>query len=299
MGHEPAKCEDANKWRKNVDKKKDQQSDLWILRHTKKCPHCSIPTEKNNGCDHMKCRECKKDWCWICGSGGWSSYSHKCSGEDLTKKKGSKETLEKDRLELLEKYIDLYAQSDYSTKINIGTAFNTNFGIFTQKNELNPRFNSNTLERFFIALKKANQICIQVRSFITWTYPLGFSMENNKEQEEFNVERAILKNFLEALNFYIERPNISAVLWAIDSTLFKEQKQFSKWKKLKNALYAYEENEIAEEIDSQKFDDHLQEGKIKVLYQNISSLQEKMDIATKRYRNDAWYKKSQINFNLG
>ena len=255
MGHEPAKCEDANKWRKNVDKKKNELSDLWIMRHTKKCPHCGIPTEKNQGCDHMCCRQCKKHWCWICESGDWQNYNHKCKGEDLNKKQGSNETLKKDKLELLEKCIELYAQSDYSCKINIATAFNTDFEQFKHRNEVYERFNGNTLERFFITLKKANKICIKTRSFITWTYPIGFAMENFKELIEFNVERAILKGFLESLNFFIERPDISAILWAIDETLFKEQKSHFKWKKVKNALYTYEENEIIESFADNKYND--------------------------------------------
>eukprot|EP00931_Biecheleriopsis_adriatica_P033100 TRINITY_DN19232_c0_g1_i2.p1 TRINITY_DN19232_c0_g1~~TRINITY_DN19232_c0_g1_i2.p1 ORF type:complete len:546 (-),score=44.36 TRINITY_DN19232_c0_g1_i2:14-1612(-) len=34
---------------------------------TKPCPNCQFQTEKNGGCNHMTCYNCKCDWCWICG----------------------------------------------------------------------------------------------------------------------------------------------------------------------------------------------------------------------------------------
>ena len=32
----------------------------------KRCPSCKIWTEKNEGCNHMTCVECKLQWCWLC-----------------------------------------------------------------------------------------------------------------------------------------------------------------------------------------------------------------------------------------
>ena len=32
----------------------------------KQCPNCKIWTEKNEGCNHMTCVECKFQWCWLC-----------------------------------------------------------------------------------------------------------------------------------------------------------------------------------------------------------------------------------------
>ena len=53
---------------------------LWLMGQiSKKCPKCKCPTQKNAGCNHMTCRECLQDWCWICGrktgKGGGSHYS--------------------------------------------------------------------------------------------------------------------------------------------------------------------------------------------------------------------------------
>lgn len=32
----------------------------------KKCPQCKVWTEKNEGCNHMTCKMCQYNWCWLC-----------------------------------------------------------------------------------------------------------------------------------------------------------------------------------------------------------------------------------------
>lgn len=38
----------------------------WIATHTKPCPRCAAPIEKNGGCTHMHCSSCQTHFCWIC-----------------------------------------------------------------------------------------------------------------------------------------------------------------------------------------------------------------------------------------
>lgn len=44
----------------------NQANGEWKQTHTKQCPHCKIAIEKNDGCNHMTCNQCRYEFCWIC-----------------------------------------------------------------------------------------------------------------------------------------------------------------------------------------------------------------------------------------
>uniref|UniRef100_A0A0N4ZD01 RBR-type E3 ubiquitin transferase n=1 Tax=Parastrongyloides trichosuri TaxID=131310 RepID=A0A0N4ZD01_PARTI len=44
----------------------DKKSKETIEKICKKCPHCGVKTEKNEGCNSIKCSICETKWCWIC-----------------------------------------------------------------------------------------------------------------------------------------------------------------------------------------------------------------------------------------
>ena len=55
--HGKQKCEDI------IDKDFEEWKKHKIV---KRCPNCKMWTEKNEGCNHMTCVECKFQWCWLC-----------------------------------------------------------------------------------------------------------------------------------------------------------------------------------------------------------------------------------------
>ena len=56
--NEKADCEDEM----------DNEFKIWMKnRIVKRCPKCRLWTEKNEGCNHMTCSQCKAEWCWLCG----------------------------------------------------------------------------------------------------------------------------------------------------------------------------------------------------------------------------------------
>ena len=42
------------------------QCSLINNQNTKQCPKCKIPIEKNGGCKWIKCKQCKRTFCWDC-----------------------------------------------------------------------------------------------------------------------------------------------------------------------------------------------------------------------------------------
>ncbi|KAK6044007.1 hypothetical protein COOONC_18489, partial [Cooperia oncophora] len=47
-------------------KRADWHSYAWVQRHSKKCPHCQIPIQREYGCNKMTCSMCKTSFCWNC-----------------------------------------------------------------------------------------------------------------------------------------------------------------------------------------------------------------------------------------
>jgi parkin len=48
------------------------ESTVFIKTISKNCPTCGVATERNGGCSHIVCTQCRNDWCFICVK-PWSS----------------------------------------------------------------------------------------------------------------------------------------------------------------------------------------------------------------------------------
>lgn len=72
FNHEPVECALLKRWTTTaVD---DLETARWISQHAKKCPKCGSPIEKNGGCNHMTCRKCTYEFCWICIA-NWATHN--------------------------------------------------------------------------------------------------------------------------------------------------------------------------------------------------------------------------------
>ncbi|GAA0141207.1 ubiquitin-protein ligase [Lithospermum erythrorhizon] len=89
--HSPCSCLMWNLW---IKKCRDESETVnWITVHTKSCPKCHKPVEKNGGCNLVSCI-CGQAFCWLCGGATgrdhtWSQISgHSCGRykEDQVKK---------------------------------------------------------------------------------------------------------------------------------------------------------------------------------------------------------------------
>ncbi|EGD74048.1 ariadne protein [Salpingoeca rosetta] len=69
--HTPVLCLMLKAWLKKCAD--DSETSNWLQAHTKPCPKCASVIEKNGGCNHMSCRKCKHEFCWIC-LGDWEPH---------------------------------------------------------------------------------------------------------------------------------------------------------------------------------------------------------------------------------
>lgn len=69
--HRPVICSVARMWLKKCQD--DSETANWIKSNTKECSHCQSTIEKNGGCNHMTCKKCKYEFCWVC-MGPWSEH---------------------------------------------------------------------------------------------------------------------------------------------------------------------------------------------------------------------------------
>ncbi|KAL7712067.1 RBR-type E3 ubiquitin transferase [Entamoeba marina] len=75
--HKPISCEQFIKW--NELTSNDTESLKLLNTISKPCFHCGLHTERTDGCNHMTCRQCHGEWCWMC-RGDWKTHGSSTGG---------------------------------------------------------------------------------------------------------------------------------------------------------------------------------------------------------------------------
>jgi ankyrin repeat and IBR domain-containing protein 1 len=92
--HLPASCENWKDWNERIIKNglnfngdmntleynaQYSANYLWLMTNSKNCPKCQAPIQKSEGCNHIKCYNCKNEFCWICME-GWKRHNSSTGG---------------------------------------------------------------------------------------------------------------------------------------------------------------------------------------------------------------------------
>eukprot|EP01125_Pyxidicula_operculata_P004123 TRINITY_DN1598_c1_g1_i2.p1 TRINITY_DN1598_c1_g1~~TRINITY_DN1598_c1_g1_i2.p1 ORF type:complete len:1007 (-),score=275.85 TRINITY_DN1598_c1_g1_i2:2-3022(-) len=85
-GHWPASCVQYKWWNDvyakdqkiGFESEEEAASVKWLLKYTQDCPKCTSPIQKNGGCNHMSCKKCGYQYCWVCLD-NWTGSHYSCT----------------------------------------------------------------------------------------------------------------------------------------------------------------------------------------------------------------------------
>lgn len=200
--HQPAPCGLVNKWLKKCAD--DSETANWISANTKECPKCSSTIEKNGGCNHMTCRKCKHEFCWMC-MGLWSEHGtswYSCNRYEEKSGAEARDAQAKSRtsLERYLHYYNRYANHEQSAKLDKDIALKTEKKMV----QLQTTSGMSWIEVQY--LNSASQALQTCRQTLKWTYAFAFYLAKNNLTEIFEDNQKDLEMAVENLSEMFEKP---------------------------------------------------------------------------------------------
>lgn len=224
--HLPATCDMLKKW--TLKTRADGESMTWILAHTKQCPKCSKPIEKNQGCNHMKCFQCGHEFCWVCMD-AWKVHSYqtggyyKCNRFDSVDTKATKRAAKaKTDLARYTFYFQRFDNHEKAEKLATSQAKDTAASI----EKLNQKCAYPFSELEFMQ-SAANSI-VRIRRVLKCSYVYGYYLESGREKELYEHLQGRLEESAERLHQLLER-NLSE-FYDSGIAVAKRKESFNKYK---------------------------------------------------------------------
>jgi len=247
-GHKPNPCEMVKAW----DKKNSSESEnvKWITANTKACPKCHKYIEKNQGCDHMTCRQtaggCGHEFCWVCFA-DWKTHKA-CNKFDTDEAKKKESDKNKIKLEL-EKYVfyfTRYSNHNQALKKSIIQKNKIEYDIF-QFNQLKDIPNEE-----LVFLREGAATLIKSRRLLKNSYILGFYfLDNDKKQKleksRFEYTQGMLERNADDLHGLLEGTTMTNILALETFHEFKDE--FYKFKNRVTDLYSVTNEFMRKSVD--------------------------------------------------
>ncbi len=173
--HQPAPCELVKRWLKKCAD--DSETANWISANTKECPRCNSTIEKNGGCNHMTCRKCKHEFCWMC-MGLWSEHGtswYSCNRFEEKSGIEARDAQAKSRVSL-ERYLhyyNRYANHEQSARLDKDIYQKTEVKMV----QLQTASGMSWIEVQY--LNSASQALQTCRQTLKWTYAFAFYLARN------------------------------------------------------------------------------------------------------------------------
>jgi len=192
--HTPATCRDAEKFMPLFN-----TSDYCVMKFSKRCPSCAVPIQKNQGCNHMTCRECNSHFCWLCLSliSGYDDLErHACNKFDPRDSFNAKE-----RDEFFLTRYEASAEGEVYAKKGLDSFL------------MHMSDADSGADDDIRAMAKAFKCLITCRNFLKNTFIIGWSWQKDETSDEisstrkeiFEAHQATLTAFTENLQQLVEK----------------------------------------------------------------------------------------------
>lgn len=203
--HDPTPCALLRLWLQKC--RDDSATAAWITTNTKECPQCTVSIEKNGGCNHMTCRTCRHEFCWIC-MGKWSEHQgnfYQCNKfkEDLIAASGDKKTESRRAMERYLHYFRRFQSHHESSALEARLA-----KAVRDRQEDLQRANRSWIEVQY--LKDALSILADCRSVLKFSYAFVFYALRNATLEIFEIHQSALEQATEELSEMLEKKTEAA-----------------------------------------------------------------------------------------
>ncbi|EQC29544.1 hypothetical protein SDRG_12793 [Saprolegnia diclina VS20] len=208
--HPVVTCDQLRIWKEKCANESETAN--WMLVNTKKCPNtkCSVRIEKNQGCNHMSCKTCRHEFCWICMeswqshfSGGTANYN--CNRFNATASQDSDLSRAKTELERYLFYSTRYFNHAKAETICI-------------KGRADAEAKVDDLQEMtvvdFQAVLKAMDLLIKCRRILKYTYVYGYYLDGKTtaEKQLFEYLQGEVESNTEVLTGLTEKPLESMVI---------------------------------------------------------------------------------------
>ncbi|KAJ3966704.1 hypothetical protein EV361DRAFT_832400 [Lentinula raphanica] len=200
--HRPVVCAVARLWLKKCED--DSETANWIKSNTKECSQCQSTIEKNGGCNHMTCKKCKYEFCWVC-MGPWSEHGtawYSCNRYDEKGGVEARDAQSRSRASL-ERYLHYYnrwANHEQSAKLSI------ELYAKTEKKMEDMQITSSLTWIEVQFMRKAVEVVERCRSTLKWTYAMAYYLAKGNEKDLFEDNQRDLEKAVEDLSELLESP---------------------------------------------------------------------------------------------
>lgn len=200
--HIPVLCLYLKKWKAKCEDKDHTETMNYICGNTKDCPKCQVVIEKNGGCNHMTCRKCKAEFCWLCcGTMGHSTMAmtaHQCNKFRDDEKEKTRENA-RAALTRFMHYCNRYVNHNNSLKLEDKLTET----IREHMTKLQDIHRMSWIEARF--LEKAVQTLKECRITLMYTYAFAFYLKKTNQAIIFEENQNNLEDATEKMSYFLEQ----------------------------------------------------------------------------------------------